>query len=91
LPDHILKALSRRMDELDPQADIRMQLTCPRCAHQWETLFDIASILWHEINHWAERMLLTVHRLAKAYGWSEQDILSMSPIRRQFYLELVTR
>jgi hypothetical protein len=29
-----------------------------------------------------------VHLLASAYGWSEGDILSMSPVRRQFYLEI---
>jgi hypothetical protein len=28
-----------------------------------------------------------VHALASVYGWSEKEILSLSPARRQFYLE----
>jgi hypothetical protein len=32
-----------------------------------------------------------VHSLASAYGWSEAEIVRMSPMRRQRYLELVSR
>ena len=41
------------------------------------------------MNHWAGRMLLDIHALARAYGWSESDILALPPRRRQAYLELV--
>jgi hypothetical protein len=88
LPDHVLKALNHRMEEEDPQADIKMTLTCPYCSHKWDAQFDIASYLWTEIDNWAERTLLSIHKLAKAYGWSEQNILNISPVRRQFYLRL---
>jgi len=86
LPETVIQALSQRMEALDPQAEIRIQLTCPDCAHKWEVFFDIAGFLWAEIDAWAERMLRTVHKLAKAYGWSERDILNLSPVRRQLYL-----
>ena len=33
-------------------------------------------------------MLLDIHTLAAAYGWSEQSILDLPPRRRQAYLEL---
>ena len=75
LPDAIIQALNQQIEELDPQAEILVNLTCPECSHRWDVLFDIASFLWSEINDWAERMLQTVHKLAKAYGWSEQEIL----------------
>jgi len=91
LPEDVLVALERRIEELDPQAEIRIDLTCPQCSHRWEVLFDIASFLWTEINHWAERTLRTVHKLARAYGWSERDILNLSPVRRQLYLGLVSQ
>jgi hypothetical protein len=29
-----------------------------------------------------------VHQLAKYYGWAEADILAMSPVRRQIYLNI---
>ena len=91
LPEDVLAALERRIEELDPQAEIRIDLTCPQCSHKWDVLFDIASFLWTEINHWAERTLRTVHKLASAYGWSERDILNLSPVRRQLYLGLVNQ
>lgn len=89
LPDWVLKALDHRMEEEDPQADIQIALCCPYCNHRWEIQFDIVSYFWTEINNWAERMLLAVNKLARAYGWSEHDILNMSPVRRQLYLGLV--
>jgi hypothetical protein len=89
LPASVEQALMQRMSEEDPQADIRMLLSCPACSHQWEALFDIAAYLWAEVQQWAVRMLQEVSLLAKAYGWSERDILSMSAQRRQFYLEMI--
>jgi hypothetical protein len=89
LPDEVTAALMQRMSEEDPQADIRMLLTCPACAHQWEALFDIASYLWAEVHQWALRLLQEVGLLARAFGWSERDILNMSAQRRQLYLEMI--
>lgn len=89
LPDKVIQALSQRMEEEDPQADISMALKCPNCSHKWAAQFDIASYLWTEINQWAVRVLQDVHKLARTYHWSERDILAMSPVRRQLYLGMV--
>ncbi len=89
LPDHVIQSLSQRIKALDPQAEIRIHLLCPACSHSWEVQFDIASFLWTELNDWAERMLQTIHRLAVGYGWSEREILNLSPIRRQLYLGML--
>jgi hypothetical protein len=89
LPDKVIEAINRRMDEEDPQADIHVALSCPHCEHRWELQFDIVSYLWAEIENWVERMLQVVGTLARAYGWSERDILNMSPVRRQIYLDMV--
>ncbi len=86
LPENIVQALTSRIEALDPQADVRIKLTCPECSHDWEVLFDIAGFLWSEIDAWAERMLQTVHKLARTYGWTEREILALSPVRRQLYL-----
>lgn len=91
LPEVVVQALNEQIEALDPQADIRINLTCPECSHSWCALFDIASFLWAEINGWAERTLQTVYRLAAAYGWSEREILNLSPVRRQLYLGMVAR
>jgi hypothetical protein len=89
--EDVLAGVARRMAEADPQADVRLALTCPACGHAWEALFDVAAFLWAEVDAWARRLLREVHTLASAYGWSEADILALSPRRRQFYLDMVGR
>lgn len=91
LPETALQAMVREMERADPQSNLHIRLACPACGHGWQGLFDIVSFLWAEINHWAERTLRAVHVLAHAYGWREADILSMSPTRRQMYLEMASR
>lgn len=89
MPDKVLRALNRRIEKEDPQADIRMIVNCPNCSHKWEAQFDIVSYFWTEINRWAKRILQDVYILARAFGWSEHEILNMNPVRRQLYLEMV--
>ncbi len=89
LPETVLTALADLMEKHDPQADIQLNLSCPGCGRSWPMTFDIASFFWAEICVQAKRLLREVHTLARAYGWREMDILSMSPARRQFYLEMV--
>jgi len=89
LPDDVVAATAARMAEADPQAEVRIAMTCPACIQQWQATFDIISYFWQEIDDWAKRILREVHTLASAYGWREADILALSPRRRQFYLEMV--
>jgi hypothetical protein len=89
LPDNVITQLDQRIAALDPQADIRINLNCPECSHSWDVLFDISSFLWREVNDWAEQMLRTVYKLAMAYGWSEREILNLTPVRRQLYLGML--
>ncbi|HEY0384454.1 MAG TPA: hypothetical protein VGC64_00515 [Pyrinomonadaceae bacterium] len=89
LSENILQAVEARVAQIDPQADVRFALNCPRCAAQWEETFDISSFFWTEITAWATRLLGEVHTLARAYGWRERDILEMSAQRREFYLNAV--
>jgi hypothetical protein len=89
LPAKVLDAIVEQMTNSDPQADVKLNLSCPQCEHQWQMVFDIASFFWSEVNAWAYRVLREVHALARAYGWREQDILALSPGRRQMYLEMV--
>jgi hypothetical protein len=89
LPEKVIEHVNSRMSEEDPQADIRMLLSCPSCKTQWESCFDILSYLWTEINSWAKYMLQEIYILAKSFGWSENNILEIGPKRRRFYLEML--
>ena len=90
LPDSVTTAIVERMTEVDPQADLQVDLSCPACGEEWRAQFDIESFFWSELCSWAQRILSEVHRLARAYGWSETEILNLSPWRRQFYLSLAS-
>jgi hypothetical protein len=89
MPKKVIVALAKRIESLDPQAEITIDLSCPACTHRWDVLFDISSFLWTELNDWAERTLQMIHVLASAYGWTEQEILMLSPVRRQLYLGML--
>jgi len=85
-------ALGERMAHADPQGELTLSADCPTCGHRWESLLDIASFLWRELDIHVRRLLAEVHTLASAYAWSERDILEMSARRRQIYLdELLAR
>ncbi|MDQ8702674.1 hypothetical protein RCO28_09255 [Streptomyces sp. LHD-70] len=90
--DSLPAALERRVAEAaeaaDPAADVNLTISCPECATATRAELDIASYLWTELDAWARDVLLDVHLLATAYGWSEPQILALSPLRRRYYLEL---
>jgi hypothetical protein len=89
LPDEVLSHLAQQIERADPQASTQLALTCPACGHHWLAPFNIARFLWTEINDWAQRLMHHIHIIASAYGWSEADILALSPARRQMYLDLI--
>jgi len=89
LPDAIVDLVAARMASLDPQADAQIQARCPSCAHAWREPFDIVTFLFTELAVFARRLLADVHDLACAYGWSEREILALSPARRNAYLEML--
>jgi hypothetical protein len=86
LPEILHKKLAAEMEKNDPQSEISIQLHCPECDNSWQSAFDISIYLWKEIDHWANQLLDDVYILAYHFGWSEHDILTMHPHRRQFYL-----
>jgi hypothetical protein len=89
LPKEVIEAITAQMAKADPLADIHLALSCPACQHRWLAAFDIVSFLWREITSFAGRMLRDIHMLACTYGWSEEEILSLSAVRRQYYLGLI--
>ncbi|MBL8973375.1 MAG: hypothetical protein JNK56_22500 [Myxococcales bacterium] len=90
LDDTLADAVLTAMAEQDPDADLRLGLSCPACAHEWPATLDIESFFRAELGAWARRFALEVDALARTYHWAEADILAMSPARRQLYLDRVT-
>ncbi len=90
LPPHLYAGLEERMAAADPQADITMVLSCPECKYSWNAHFDILNYLWMELDTWAKKLLREVATLARAFGWSEKEILGMGHHRRNLYLEMIS-
>ncbi|MCG0290840.1 hypothetical protein, partial [Streptomyces sp. PSAA01] len=88
LPEPVQRKLAEAAERADPAADVTLNVACPECGEATRAELDIASYLWAELDHWARDLLLDVHLLATAYGWSEPQILALSPLRRRYYLEL---
>ncbi|MEU2684101.1 hypothetical protein ABZ654_09530 [Streptomyces hygroscopicus] len=88
LPEPVQRRLAEAAERADPAADVTLKVACPACGAATRAELDIASYLWAELDHWARDLLLDVHLLATAYGWSEPQILALSPLRRRYYLEL---
>ena len=86
----VLDAVAGAMAGLDTRIDVRVALACPACRHGWSPVLDIAAYLWTEIDTAARRLMHAVHALALAYGWTEADVLTVSPWRRQGYLQAVS-
>ncbi|MCS6828022.1 MAG: hypothetical protein NZ553_15520 [Caldilinea sp.] len=89
LSGDVLAILSTKMEEADPLALLELHGQCPQCGQAWMGFLDAASFVWGELRTWAERTLQEVHLLARAYGWREQEILALSPTRRQAYLRMI--
>lgn len=89
LSDQLVAELSSRLAALDPLVDVQLGASCDGCGHAWDAPFDVAQFLWSEIEAATRGLLADVHELATAYGWSEPDVLALTPERRQAYLELV--
>lgn len=82
-------AVSARMSDLDPQAELRLRTRCPACDADIATLFDTAAYLFAEVEATGHRLYEEVHALAWHYHWSEGDILDLTARRRRRYLDLI--
>jgi hypothetical protein len=80
------EALGRWIEAQAAAAELSTRITCSECGAGWIEVMDVASYLWAEVENAALALLGEVAELAAAYGWSEQDILSLGTARRAAYL-----
>jgi hypothetical protein len=87
----LLDEIDERFEAADPLGNLELTLECPDCRHAWQQAFDVARYFADEIDARARVILVQVHCLARAYGWSEKDVFALSAARRRVYLEMITR
>ncbi len=88
VPDEVAQLAMEHIAKADPQADLEIVIACAACGQNTTEIFDVVAFFWNEIDTWARRILREIHALASAYGWRENEILALSPLRRQFYLDM---
>jgi hypothetical protein len=89
LDDRAVDELDSHLERLDPAAVVSFALQCPSCNQSWSAAVDVGEAVWAELRRAAERSLIEVDVLARTYGWTEGDVLRLSPMRRAAYLQLV--
>ncbi len=83
-----VERLAEHMAACDPQVETVLNVRCPACELDWEAVIDMGEFFWTELVDLGGRLVREVEVLARAFHWSEADILAMTPRRRRWYLEL---
>jgi hypothetical protein len=82
------EAVASAMAEADPLAEVLVDVGCPACGNAFVADLDLGGFVWAEVRARAGRMLRDVDALARAYGWTEDEVLALGERRRAAYLEL---
>ena len=87
LPDECAAGLADALASLDPAAECSAQIECPFCAEKIEALVDGFTIMRTAFGG-PQRLYEDVYHMARAYHWSEAEILSLPLRRRRHYLAI---
>jgi hypothetical protein len=100
-PDQMARALLARVADKPPadsakaeeavearerEAELTFSLQCVECSRKWTETLDVVDLLWQEIATAAQRLMLEIAEIARAFGWTERETLALSPGRREVYL-----
>ncbi|CCG04039.1 conserved protein of unknown function [Blastococcus saxobsidens DD2] len=90
LDDELAAAVAASLAEHDPGSEVLLAGSCAVCGEQWSHMLDPARYVVAELAHLGARLLAEVAELARAFGWTEADVLALSDQRRRAYLELAS-
>ena len=75
-------AMDAVLSEAAPILDVEMTATCPECGHGQPVSFDMQGFLLAALVAERPLLLAQAHRLARAYGWSWSEIMSLTRSER---------
>jgi hypothetical protein len=81
-------AVDAAAEQLAGAAAIVVRTECPACGAGVSAPLDPALLLWDRVAAAVPIALGEIAELALAFGWSEQQVLALTPLRRRAYLEL---
>lgn len=89
LADADVRTISDALAAASPIIDVTIEMTCVDCGRASDRTLDIVAVLSDELDAHCQRVIHDVIVLARAFGWSETDVLSIPPRRRHRYLDVV--
>ncbi|WP_138423352.1 hypothetical protein [Maritimibacter alexandrii] len=89
-PEAGLPALEAAFASHDPAGDIRIDTACPECGAETEASVEPAGFVAAGIDRLYRALLTEVDCLARVYGWTEGEVLSLPTDRRRAYVAMVT-
>lgn len=79
------------MEEADPLSHFSVTTSCPECNRQNSYRVNLEEICLRLLIQAQQKLLSGVHRLARAYHWSEREIFEIPSWRRNYYLQMLER
>lgn len=80
------QVLADAFAEFDSLVAFQLATTCPHCGRESTHPVDLETLALTRLQNLQQRLVQENHRLAHAYGWSENDILQVPRARRLRYL-----
>jgi hypothetical protein len=91
LDESQLDAVEAALDEHDTLVCFTVDIVCPACGSPATHEVALADLALDALRGVQARLIESVHLLASKYGWSEREVLSLPPWRRERYTALVYR
>ena len=82
-------AFEELLERVAPLLDLELVAPCAECGHVHTIQFDIQTYVLGAIMAERRRLLTEVNRLARAYSWSLEEILSLRRSDRRQFVELI--
>lgn len=83
--------LSEALSDFDPLAAFRLSARCPACQGESQVPIDLERLCLDRLRALQSDLITAIHRLAIRYGWTEGDVIALSPARRAHYLALIDK
>jgi len=84
-----VEVIEAAMEEADPLVNFNCRIDCGECGEENDHDIDLFETSLDMLRRAQLRLVLSVHRIASKYHWSEQEIFAVPEWRRQQYLELI--
>ncbi len=84
-----LHKIEDAMDEADPLVNFSCRVACDECGQPNDHEIDLFETALAMLARAQRRLIISAHRLASHYHWSEREIFAVPEWRREQYLELI--